>query len=437
MRPLCKKLLLSLLTLPLLAQTTAPAIPAADLTAYLSQRAALQLDDIPDRLALSHWAITHEMWTQAADMAHEVLDRDPDNRVAWNILQQIDGVVLLPENKEVEDGLKAECLRRFGHNFQTRNTRHFLICYDTTDAFAIQRGAALEKAYDAFLFNFNMRKIRPNFLSARLVVLLIKTRDDYLAYAKQTEGADLSWAAGYYSQRTNRTAFYDDSTGPSAEGAEQTLAQLRAKLKALTLDISRATSQSQINALTIERAHTSQAVTQIDLRINNAVGMLNNVKTVHEAAHQLAFNTGIQSRLVDYPLWFSEGLACSFETEDATHHRGPAVVNAARMVVIKDFLHRGKLLPLDAFITNPQPAKMDEETLNLFYAESWALFHYLYRTNRAGLENYLLAYKALPILRAVLPDQRLQLFTDAFGNDLPTLQKNFTAYLKALPPRTP
>jgi Protein of unknown function (DUF1570) len=442
MRRILKIVLIAtaLLTVPLLAQTTGPANPAADLSAYGSQHAALQPDDIPGRLALAHWAITHELWTQAGDMAHEILDRDPDNRVAWNILQQIDGVVLLPEDKAVEDGLKAEFLRRFNHDFKTRNTRHFLICYDTTDAFASQRGAALEKGYDAFLFNFNMRKIRPGFLSTRLVVILLKNRDDYLAYAKQTEGADLSWAAGYYSQHTNRTAFYDDSTGPSAESAEQALAELRAKLKDLTTQIARATSQNQTSlasSLTIERNRTSQAVTQIDLRVNNAVGMLNNVKTVHEAAHQLAFNTDIQTRYVDYPLWFSEGLACCFEIEDSAHHRGPGMINTARIGVIKDALHQGKLIPLDTFIAHPQPAKMDDATLNLFYAESWGLFHYLYRTNRAGLENYMLAYKELPTWRAVLPEQRLQLFVDAFGNDFPSLQKNFTAYMKNLPPRTP
>jgi hypothetical protein len=429
-----------LLAAPLFAQTTDAPTPAADLNAYLSQHAALQPDDLPGHLDLAHWAITHEMWTQAADVAHEVLDRDPDNRIAWNILQQVDGVVLLPESQAVEDSLKAECLHRFNHDFKTHNTRHFLLCYDTSDAFANQRGSALEKGYDAFLFNFNMRKIRPAFLSTRLVVILFKNRDDYLTYAQETEHADLSWAAGYYSQHTNRSAFYDDSTGPIAQGAEQLITQLRAKLKDLTLQITRATSQNQTalaSSLTFERNRTSQALSQIDLRVNNALGMLNNVKTIHEAAHQLAFNTGIQSRYVDYPLWFSEGLACCFEIEDSAHHRGPGLINTLRLGALKDALHQNKMIPLDTFITNPQPAKMDEETLNLFYAEGWALFHYLYRTNRAGLENYLLAYKSLPILRAVLPEQRLRLFTDAFGSDLPTLQKNFTAYFKNLPPRTP
>ncbi len=83
----------------------------------------------------------------------------------------------------------------------------------------------------------------------------------------------------------------------------------------------------------------------------------------------------------------------------------------------------------------PQPAKMDDGTLAVFYAEGWALFHYLYRTNRAGLENYLLAYKALPILRGVSPDDRLKIFTAAFGGDISSLQKDFIVYVRGMPTR--
>ncbi len=249
--------------------TSASAVPdaaSADLVGYLSQRASLRPDDIAGRLSLARWATGREMWSPAADMAHEVLDRDPDNRSAWNILQQVDEVVSLPPEPEAEDVLKAEFAHRFPHDegFKTRSARHFLICYDTTDAFAAQRGGTLEKAYDAFLFNFNMRKLRPTFLSKRLVVILFKNCADYLAYAKQTEGADLSWAAGYYSQRTNRTAFYDDSTGPGATEVEQTLAQLRAKLKDLNAQLAQATAQSDGHG---ERAN---AAAQRDQRSDHA-----------------------------------------------------------------------------------------------------------------------------------------------------------------------
>ena len=64
-------------------------------------------------------------------------------------------------------------------------------------------------------------------------------------------------------------------------------------------------------------------------------------------------------------------------------------------------------------------------------------YAYLYRTNRQGMENYLLAQQKLPILRALSPEKRLQLFTDAFGDNIPELQKNFTNYIRTMPAHNP
>src|SRR5207253_403978 len=159
---------------------------------------------------------------------------------------------------------------------------------------------------------------------------------------------------------------------------------------------------------------------QITNRMDNQVGVLNDVKTVHEAAHQLAFNMGIQKRLVDYPLWLSEGLACSFEMQDRNARRGPSVVNYGRLSVLKEAQKRDKLIPLEQLLSRQARDKMDENTLSIFYAEGWALFHYLYRTNRTGTEKYLLAYNAHPPLRIIEDPERLKLFTDSFTDDLPT-----------------
>jgi hypothetical protein len=75
--------------------------------------------------------------------------------------------------------------------------------------------------------------------------------------------------------------------------------------------------------------------------------------------------------------------------------------------------------------------------MSVFYAEGWALFHYLYKTNRGGLEKYLIAYNNIPVGRQVPNTQRRQLFTDAFGDDIPGLERRFVNYLKDLPTRPP
>ena len=59
-----------------------------------------------------------------------------------------------------------------------------------------------------------------------------------------------------------------------------------------------------------------------------------------------------------------------------------------------------KLIPLETLVkTNPDTSG-DLPSLTVFYAESWAPFHYLYKFPRNDLEEYILAYRArMPLLR--------------------------------------
>ncbi|HVX84628.1 MAG TPA: DUF1570 domain-containing protein [Phycisphaerae bacterium] len=429
---------------PSTASSPAHAPPASDkatqdLIDFLHKQQSLADNDIQGRLDLAQWALDREMYAQASDMARDVLSRESDNRPAYKILQQIDNAVQLPLEPKTEDALKAEFKKRYGRDFKTRNSRHFVICYDTSDAFAAQRGGALEKSYDAFMAYFTMNKLRPQFLDHRLVVILFQNRSDYLEYAKKTEGADLQWAAGYYSQRTNRSAFYDESTGTEAEEVAHDLGKYRAQLQQLNAQIDAANARnnrSRALQLTLQRNNLADALGRVDNKVGNTLGMYNSTKTTHEAAHQLAFNTGIQKRLVDYPLWFSEGLACCFEAEDHSGHRGPAVLNPGRVEEVHELMAANKLMPLDKFIVNPRPVSMSDDDLEVIYAEGWALFHYLYRTNRNGMEKFLAAYNnEKPLLEIPITEQR-KLFTDSFGSDLDTLDTQFKTYLRSLPAST-
>jgi hypothetical protein len=419
------------------AASTAIDSAVRDLTDYLSRASKLKDDDVEGRLALARWARDRQMWAQAQEMADQALYRDPGNRAAYAILQQIDEARPLPEELNVEVTLKGEMRTRFNHDFSTRNTKHFVIAFDTTDAFATQRGVSMEKAYDAFQFYFNMNKLRPRFLQHRLVMILLKDREDYLAYGRQTERNDFSWSGGFYSQRTNRSIFFDGASAPSNASYAKQTADLQSRIDDLTGKIAAAAAANGqaglVNALTLQRNIAGENLTRIRTRAAANAQFQNNATTMHEAAHQLSFNMGIQVRSVDYPFWFSEGLACGFEVEDSVGHRGPALVNFGRIPPLKDALKKDALIPLEQIITtNPDTGAAD---LALYYAEAWALFHYLYKFDREGTEKYLTAYIAHAPNRPVGPDERKAIFTKAFGADLDDLSKKWVAYLKLLPAR--
>ena len=415
---------------------TAPEGAVRDLTEYLDRAAKLKDNDVEGRLTLARWARDKNMWAQAQEMADQALYRDPGNRAAYMILQQVDDARPLPAEADVETALKEEMLRRFKHEFKTRDTKHFIVVYDTTDAYAAQRGVSMEKAYDAFQFYFNMSKLRPEFLQHRLVMILLKDREDYLAYGRQTERIDLTWSGGFYSNRTNRSIFFDDASAPSNASYAKQATDLKTQIDSLNTRITAAGSQGQtglLNTLSVERNRANESLLQINNRIANNAVVQNNSRTMHEAAHQISFNMGIQIRNVDYPFWFSEGLACGFEVEDAAGHRGPALVNFGRVPAIKEALKDDKLIPLEKLITTNPEATSENGSLALFYAESWALFHYLYKFDREEMEQYILEYKGHMPLRAIGADERKVMFTKAFGGDVEGLNRKWVAYLKSLP----
>ncbi len=103
---------------------------------------------------------------------------------------------------------------------------------------------------------------------------------------------------------------------------------------------------------------------------------------VHEAVHQLAYNTGVHERLFEHPLWFVEGLATMFEVPavyDSTSTRAGTADRfyASRAAEVLKFIdgdptQLGDLLNFlvandHLFRSNPHEA----------YALSWAMTYYL------------------------------------------------------------
>ncbi len=212
---------------------------------------------------------------------------------------------------------------------------------------------------------------------------------------------------------------------------------LKAKIEDLNKQVAVANAQNDrvlVNKLNQEKSSAGNQLTQMTNRIGTTIAMLNNTKTLHEAAHQVSFNIGIQTRMVDYPMWFSEGLACSFETEDANGRRGPAVLNRGRVGVIKGAIKANNLLTIEDLIKQSIPAKTDNDTMQMVYSEGWGLFNYLYKYERGGMEKYLMAYNVHAPVTAISDNELgLKIFTDAFGPDMDTLNRKFVTYLKSLP----
>ena len=138
---------------------------------------------------------------------------------------------------------------------------------------------------------------------------------------------------------------------------------------------------------------------------------------VHEAVHQIAFNTGLHHRTGGTPRWVAEGLATALEA--------PALLSPAGSTRTADRVNAGRLR---AFRARSQTRPADYVTALVaggdavsgdvlgFYAESWAVTFYLMHARGGDYANYLAALAGGTAAAPDAPADRLRAFRAAFGD---------------------
>ncbi|MEO1007447.1 MAG: DUF1570 domain-containing protein [Planctomycetota bacterium] len=317
-----------------------------------------------------------------------------------------------------DDEEALEQLRReLGPGFAAYRSKAFVVLSNADDAWTRTRVTLLERARAQYFREMDRLGIPVHPHRTRLVCVIFATHDEYVRHARERDGFDAGWAAGYYGSERNVIVMYDDRSSPQLADAIQELAIHEGRVDELRLqatDAERAGGFDKARMLRNAAAELDDQIRDERTRIERAIGDFGVAKAIHEAIHLLAFNTGLQSRQRSYPVWVSEGLASSFET---------ASVNAAF-----GFMHpyepRDRDLA-DAVLTGTLPAFRELVALETtqgvhaagarpIYAASYGLFRELYRTNRAQLQRYLIALADQPRGR-LSPAQHVELFERHFG----------------------
>ncbi len=157
---------------------------------------------------------------------------------------------------------------------------------------------------------------------------------------------------------------------------------------------------------------------------------------VHEAVHQLAFNSGLQTRLADNPVAISEGLAMFFESPDlksATGWGGIGKVNGYNLVAFRNAVVTNKHLTIARLIQDDSPFH-DPKTVGTAYGESWALCYFLIKTKSKEFAKYLAELAKRPPLEPTDSKRRLSEFQKHFGEDMDKLNRDFLKYVGNLKP---
>ena len=142
----------------------------------------------------------------------------------------------------------------------------------------------------------------------------------------------------------------------------------------------------------------------------------------HEYVHFMLVNTA-----GNVPAWFNEGLAEYYSAflieDDRKVHVGALIPNHLRT------LRQGKLYPLRTlFAVNHDSPEYDERNKSgMFYAESWALVHYLMLGSNGQRVDQLGKY--LQLIAANTPTE--EAFKLAFQTEMESLEKELKKYVQS------
>ena len=291
--------------------------------------------------------------------------------------------------------LASRLLGELPKGFEVHTTKHYLIAYNTSKAYAQWCGSLFERLYGAFTNYW--------------------TRQGFELRARVSSGRDRVRRPDLVREvcpgRVGRRRLVDHRLlQPGHESDDNVRPDRHRKLRARAIV---AVRRREIN-LMLSRPDAERTVATV----------------IHEATHQIAFNCGLQTRYADIPLWISEGIAVYFETPDLSSPKGwrnfGGSINQARLAAFADYAERR---PADSLLAHrrrcPLPRYFEGAgRLCRSLGAQLFLIHQRPKQYRAYLQ--VLAAKKQLIWDS--PAERLAEFTAAFG-DLSSLDTDFQRYM--------
>lgn len=276
--------------------------------------------------------------------------------------------------------------------FETITTPHYVVVTNTSRVYAEWCSQVLERLFAAFSEFWKPHGIELTPPLQPLPVIVLANQTQFANFAK-VDGNQLSAKGqGYYSITTNRIVLFDLTTSkgqPIVRSRDEVLKRLRLV---------------SVNVATV----------------------------VHEATHQISFNTGLNRRYADNPIWLTEGLAMHFEAADFLDDEVEiGRLNAVRLKRWRDAQRAKRTKPVTTILRDNKRFGQADSAIDA-YAESWALTYFLLKTRPADFADYCGRIADKPLLQLDEADQRQQDFEAAFG-DVSKLDPELRQFLQKLP----
>ncbi len=298
------------------------------------------------------------------------------------------------------DEVSKALLLELPSGFMIHETRHYVLAYNTSGIYVEWVGKLFERLHRGFYNYWKSKGIKLDEPRFPLVAVVFSDKTSYMAYAEREVGEAAGAMIGYYNMKTNRIITYD-LTG----------------VDGLVPQGQKVSSQAVINQI-LSRPQAERTVATI----------------VHEAVHQLSFNSGLQTRLADSPLWISEGMAMFFETPDVSNSQGWGTIGKVNYHNFRLFAQNVARRAPDSLTTllTDDARFRNSETATQAYPESWALTYFLFKTKSKQVTTYLRELSELQPLAEGSERERLDMFKKHFGEDLDKLNRDFLEFMRRL-----
>jgi len=277
----------------------------------------------------------------------------------------------------------------------------FIVVYTTSRAFANWYGGLLERLHTQYVLYWKRLGVELTPPEFPLVAIVLSSEERFRQHAKQ-EGVSLfQEQRAYYHKLTNRIVLYDMSGQQAFQEG----------------------NQRRANAMDIQRFLTQP-------------GAYNNIMTVvHEAVHQVGFNTGMHPRHAPNPVWLYEGLAMLHEVPDTRHRTGwtPGPhVNRPRLEQLRRYFSGPRLeSPVQRMIQDDELFRQPATALDN-YALAWGLTYYLVKKRPKELAAYLKILQEKTPTSDDINELRIKEFETCFGSDWNAFYKDLSYFISRL-----
>ncbi len=284
-------------------------------------------------------------------------------------------------------------------------SQHYLAMSNTDNNFNEQRLGNCELLYASFMQHFRGKGFKPKEPAGKLHAIIFQSQGSFCDYLGMKASPFIT---GIYTKSNNCLVTYDYATNPDFVAKKQ---KEEARIRSLNGLDEREQYMERLSRRTDEFRRGQ------------------NISTImHEAAHQMSFNTGLLNQSGDVPVWVAEGIATYCEATKQGVWLGIGEPNPERLTALQKVLEGKKpFIPLVTIVSNDNwhSLKASDATVLQGYGQSWALFRWLMEEKPARMAEYL---KVLTTRGT--SEHRLADFQQAFGRDLKVLQTQYEDYMK-------